>query len=113
MDTRLRKVERLRKREEIRSVLRQRGLEGKYCFLHVRSNRFPYSRLGVVVSRAVGNAVVRNKTKRWLREIFRRSKSQLSRTVDLVIRAKGVVREAAYNELADEIHRLMKRQNLL
>ncbi|MGC9326812.1 MAG: ribonuclease P protein component [Candidatus Hinthialibacter sp.] len=113
MDTRLRKVERLRKREEIRSVVRQRGLEGDYCFLHVRSNQLPYSRLGVIVSRAVGNAVVRNKIKRWLREIFRRSKSQLSRTVDLVIRTKGVVREAAYSELADDIHRLLKRQKIL
>lgn len=84
-----------------------------YCILYARPNALTFSRLGVVVSRVVGNAVVRNKAKRRLREIFRRLKGQLIQSVDLVIRAKGLIREATYNELASEICSLLKQRKFL
>lgn len=50
------------------------------------------NRLGVTVSRRVGNAVVRNRIKRSVREWFRRSRGSLAAPVDLVVIAR---REAA------------------
>lgn len=59
--------------------------------------RTPRSRLGLTVSKKVGNAVVRNRIKRWLREAFRRHpelrpdrspRGQSSKVYDLVITAK-------------------------
>jgi len=41
-------------------------------------NKLDRLRIGLVVSKKVGNAVVRNKSKRWLREIFRK---QISNSV--------------------------------
>lgn len=46
-------------------------------------------RVGLVVSKAVGNAVVRNRTKRILRALMRTRTSQLPDGVDVVIRAKA------------------------
>lgn len=69
--------------------------------------------MGVVVSRAVGKAVIRNKAKRRLREIFRHLKGQFVQSVDLVIRAKGLIREATYGELANEICFLLKQRKVL
>jgi len=47
-------------------------------------------RFGLAVSRKVGNAVVRNRVKRWLREAIRHEKAQIPSTaVDVVFIARG------------------------
>lgn len=47
------------------------------------------TRLGLSVSRKVGNAVVRNRWKRLIREAFRRQKDLLPTGVDLVVRPRA------------------------
>lgn len=51
-------------------------------------NRLTRSRLGLSVSRAVGNAVMRNRWKRTIREAFRTRQSALPVGLDLVVRPK-------------------------
>jgi ribonuclease P protein component len=45
-------------------------------------------RLGVVVSRKVGNAVVRNRVKRYMRESFRLHQAELPKALELVLVAR-------------------------
>lgn len=47
-----------------------------------------YSRLGITVSRKVGNAVCRNRFKRWIRDLFRKSYKNFVLIVDVSIIAK-------------------------
>ena len=51
-------------------------------------NELNVTRLGLSVSRKVGNAVVRAKWKRRIREAFRTQRSELPRGLDLVVRPK-------------------------
>jgi ribonuclease P protein component len=53
--------------------------------LYARKNNLPRSRLGLSVSRKLGNAVVRNRWKRRLREAFRLARRQLPSGLDLVV----------------------------
>src|SRR5262245_38213627 len=50
------------------------------------ANGLPYPRLGLSISSKVGGAVVRNRWKRFIREAFRLSLSDLPPGVDLIVR---------------------------
>jgi ribonuclease P protein component len=67
-----------------------------------RENELEHHRLGITVSRKVGNAVVRNRTKRMLREVFRKSLATIPNHFDLVVNARRGCSEASYATLREE-----------
>ena len=88
-DQRLRPVERLRCPRAYQRVFEQgEKLVGSLFILYVLPTSEPCSRLGIAVSRRTGNAVVRNRIKRYLRETFRRHKALFLSSCDLVCVAR-------------------------
>lgn len=71
------------------------------------------TRLGLVVSRKVGGAVVRSRVRRLLREAYRRHQHDLARTVDLVLVARPSIARQSFQEVEKNFLTTMKRAGLL
>jgi len=76
--------------------------------LHVCRRAEPETRLGMTASRKVGNAVVRNRLKRWTREFYRRWPERGSLPgADLVIHFKPAAAQASHAALDRELASLL------
>jgi len=79
-----------------------------YC----RPNRRGRNRLGVTVSTKLGKAVVRNRIRRRLREIYRLSQPQLRQGYDIILVARSRAAAAPYHELERAYRRLCQKLSL-
>jgi len=85
-----------------------RRRHGGFATLHFRVNEEGAPRLGVTASRKVGRAVVRNRLKRWTRELYRRHprRAELP-SMDLIVHFRPAARGAGFGEFAAELDRLL------
>jgi ribonuclease P protein component len=67
-------------------------------------------RLGTTVTKKVGNAVVRNRLKRLIREFFRRNKDVFPAGHDVVVMAKKNIPPLTYPEAQKELTELSMRK---
>lgn len=70
-----------------------------YLVVYFRPNKRGCNRLGVTVSAKLGHAVVRNRIRRRLREIFRLNQPKLKQGYDMIIVARGRSVRASYQEM--------------
>jgi len=66
-------------------------------------------RMGITVSRKVGGAVVRNRVKRWIRECYRRRRTDFPGQVDFVVVARPAAAGAGHAGLCRELAALARR----
>lgn len=95
-----------------------RRVSGRFLTLLGRPNGRSQDRLGIIASRRVGGAVVRNRAKRRLREIFRREASETVRAdrpaIDFVAIARTDLARAPFAAVdADVRAALRKLRNMV
>ena len=73
-----------------------------------RPNELPQSRFGFSIKKALGNAVVRNRMRRRMREVVRKHRQEIPAGWDVVIHPKGTVEHAELPVLAADLLRLLQ-----
>jgi ribonuclease P protein component len=107
------KERRLAKRREFLRVYEAgRKLFSRYSVLFYAANDLPYSRIGITATKKSGKANVRNRLKRWTREVYRRQRGPLdidSRSLDVVVNVKPNAVQASWGDYSLDLQRALKR----
>jgi ribonuclease P protein component len=105
------KARRVRRRNEFTRVfdLSLRA-KGRYLTILVAPNDGGITRLGIVASRKLGNAVKRNRAKRLIRQIFRQTRGLPAEpAVDVVVIPRRELFDAAYSSLESDFRGTLQR----
>ena len=98
------KAARIRKRADYRAMSRgARRFHTPHFVVLYRPAGGPFCRAGITVSRRVGNAVVRNRLKRYIREYFRCHARSLDRPWDIIFIAKTGAGSRTHAEVDAEL----------
>lgn len=107
------KEKRLAKRREFLRVYEAgRKLFSRYSVLFYAANDLSYSRIGITATKKSGKANVRNRLKRWTREVYRRQRGPLdidSRSLDVVVNVKPNAVQATWGDYSLDLQRALKR----
>ncbi|MDQ3281683.1 MAG: ribonuclease P protein component [Acidobacteriota bacterium] len=107
------KTRRLAKRREFVRVYETGQKQfSRYTVLFFIANGLPHSRIGITATKKLGKANVRNRLKRWTREIYRRQREPLgidARSIDIVVNVKPNAAEATFADYSRELGRALAR----
>ena len=107
------KEKRLAKRREFLRVYEAgRKLFSRYSVLFFAPNDLPHSRIGITATKKAGKANVRNRLKRWTREVYRRQRGPRAideRTLDIVVNVKPNAAQASFRDYSEDLEKVLRR----
>lgn len=96
-----------------RRLYHSSGYADSCLVLYARRNRTRLNRVGITVSKKLGHAVVRNRTRRRLREIYRLNEAKFQPGWDIVVVARSRAVDAPFAKLTDSYLALAARAGIL
>ena len=85
----------------------------KYLVMYVLINNKEENRLGISVSKKVGNSVVRHRITRLLRESYRLQEDVFQKGYDIIIVARAGAKDKTYSEIESALLHLGKLHNII
>ena len=94
-------------------LYRTSGVANGYVVLYARKNGTNTNRVGITVSKKLGHAVVRNRVRRRLREVYRLNEEKFSPGWDIVVVARTKAIHADFEKLTDAYLQLAEKAGIL
>ncbi len=107
--------ESLKKYRQFQSVYSHgKSYANKYLAMYVKENGTGGNRIGISVSKRIGNSVVRHRVTRLVREGYRLQEAVFDSGLDIVVVARKAAAPAGYSEIEEallhlgKLHRIIK-----
>ncbi|MBR2310016.1 MAG: ribonuclease P protein component [Oscillospiraceae bacterium] len=84
-----------------------------YLVLYARKNRSATNRVGITVGKKLGGAVVRNRVRRRLREVYRLNEKRFAPGYDIVVVARSRCIDASFEKLESAYLSLAEKAGIL
>ena len=110
----MKRSESLKKYDEFRNVYQNgRSFANKYFVMYVLENKKEINRLGISVSKKVGNSVIRHHLTRLIREGYRLQEDMFNSGLDIVVIARGSARNASYHQISSALNHLGRLHKII
>ena len=104
----------LKKNSDFQNVyVKGKSKVNRYLVMYVAQNNLSINRLGISVSKKVGNSVVRHHLTRLIRESYRLNSSMFNSGLDIVVVVRTTARDEKFNTIESALMHLGKIQNIL
>lgn len=108
-------TESLKKRNDFQKVYRRgKSYANRYLVMYRMSNHMNQARLGISVSKKVGNSVVRHRITRLIRESYRLNEEKFEAGYDYIVIARAGTKGISYSEMESallHVGRLHRKRN--
>ena len=94
-------------------LYRTNGCANGMLVLYARKNRTSTNRVGITVSKKLGHAVVRNRVRRRLREVYRLNEDRIAPGWDIVLVARTRAIHENFQKLTDGFLQLAEKAGIL
>ena len=92
--------ESLKKNRDFQNVYKNgKSYANKYLVMYVLENNLNKNRIGISVSKKVGNSVIRHQITRLVRESYRLQEDVFNSSLDIVVIARSNARDVRYREI--------------
>lgn len=111
---RMRYSESLKKNRDFQKVYRHgTSYANRYLVMYIQKNISDTNRLGISVSKKVGNSVIRHRITRLIREIYRLHEEEFAIGYDIVVIARVSSKGKSYHELEKSLLHLGKHHGIV
>ena len=99
--------ESLKKNRDFQKVYRLgKSYVNKYLVMYILENHTERNRIGISVSKKVGNSVIRHHLTRLIREGYRLQEDMFNSGLDIVVIARGTARDASFHQISSALKHL-------
>lgn len=110
----MKKEYRIKDNEEFQVVFKQgKSFANRQLVIYYLKNKNQdHFRIGLSVGKKIGNAVIRNRIKRYLRQSFQDLEPKILPTLNIVIIARQPTKNMNYHEVKDSLTHLLQKKSL-
>ena len=106
--------ESLKKNQDFQNVYKKGKLNAnKYLVMFIVENNLDRNRIGISVSKKVGNSVIRHRLKRLIKESYRLNEAVFKSGFDIVVVARTTAKDRTYRDIESALLHLGKIQKIL
>ena len=112
--------ESLKKNKDFQEVYKTgKSFANRYLVMYVKENESQKNRLGISVSKKVGNSIVRHRLARLIRESYRLNEADFSRGKDIIVVARVNAKDRGFHDIESallhlgKLHKIINRKEMI